>query len=380
MGRGCPAAGAFTSRSGTGEGSVEEGYEAILNRTLLFLRSFGRSNGPVREDAPVKETGSKMKLVTFRSGNENRVGAVQGDFVVDIAFLIESLRSGSLGVGPQPGLKEAVKMVFAGRPGPFHMIDLLERGEAWRRALQKTLEAVTESQHALTLPEGVFTPIEKVRLRAPLPRPGKIVCVGLNYESHRAEQGIKSPARPIFFLKSGNTICGPGDSIVLPPNSAQVDHEAEFAVVIGKRGKGIPEEKVFEHIAGFTILNDVTARDMQHGDGQWFRGKSCDTFGPTGPCIVTTDEIPDPHSLRISLTLNGRTMQDSNTCDLIFKIPFLLSYLSQSLTWEVGDLLSTGTPGGVGHHRKPPVYLRPGDTVSVTVEGIGTLTNPVLGP
>jgi acylpyruvate hydrolase len=321
-----------------------------------------------------------MKLVTFESGDEDRVGALQGDFVVDIALLIKSLRSGSLDVGLQPGLIEAVKMVFTGRPGPFHMIDLLERGEAWRRALGEILETVTASREPLRLPQGVCMPLERVRLRAPLLRPGKIVCVGLNYESHRAEQGIKSPARPIFFLKSGNTICGPGDSIVLPPNSAQVDHEAEFAVVIGKRGKGIPEEKVFEHIAGFTILNDVTARDMQHGDGQWFRGKSCDTFGPTGPCIVTTDEIPDPHSLRISLTLNGRTMQDSNTCDLIFKIPFLLSYLSQSLTWEVGDLLSTGTPGGVGHHRKPPVYLKPGDTVSVTVERIGTLTNPVVGP
>ena len=181
-------------------------------------------------------------------------------------------------------------------------------------------------------------------------------------------------------MKSNNTICGPGDPIVLPPNSAQVDYEAEFAVVMGKRGKGITEEKVFEYIAGYTILNDVSARDFQIGDGQWFRGKSCDTFAPTGPWIVTADEIPDPHNLRISLTLNGQTMQDGNTNDLIYKIPFLISYLSQSLTLEVGDLFSTGTPGGVGHLRKPSIYLKPGDTVSVTVEGIGTLTNPVVGP
>jgi 2-keto-4-pentenoate hydratase/2-oxohepta-3-ene-1,7-dioic acid hydratase in catechol pathway len=320
-----------------------------------------------------------MKLVTFRTGTEDRVGTLIGNSVVNIALLIDSLRS-NIGVGPEPELQDAVRLVFAGRPGPYNMLDLLQRGEVWRRAMEKVLEALTEAQPTSTWLERASMPIKEVRLRAPLPRPGKIVCVGLNYESHRVEQGLKSPPQPVFFLKSGNTICGPGDPIVLPPNSAEVDYEAEFVVVMGKRGKRIPEAKVFEHIAGYTILNDVSARDMQYGDRQWFRGKSCDTFGPTGPCIVTADEIPDPHSLRISLTLNGRTMQDSNTCDLIFKIPFLVSYLSQSMTWEGGDLLSTGTPGGVGHYRKPPVYLKPGDTVSITVERIGTLTNPVVGP
>jgi acylpyruvate hydrolase len=321
-----------------------------------------------------------MKLITFENDGENRVGSLKDNFVVDIGLAIDALRGGTLGLEQRPELQEAAKTVLAGGANPRHMIDLLERGEAWRGALEEILEAVTASREPSRLRQEVFTPLEQVRLRAPLPRPGKIVCVGLNYESHRAEQGIKSPARPVFFLKSSNTICGPGEPIVLPPNSAQVDYEAELAVVIGKRGKGIPEAKAFEHVAGYTILNDVTARDMQYADWQWFRGKSCDTFGPTGPCIVLADEIPEPHSLRISLTLNGRTMQDSNTCDLIFKIPFLVSYLSQSLTWEAGDLLSTGTPGGVGHQRKPPVYLKPGDTVSITVEGIGTLTNPVVGP
>jgi acylpyruvate hydrolase len=321
-----------------------------------------------------------MKLITFESDGESRVGALKGDLVVDLGLAISSLRSGTLGLEQRPELQKAANAVLTGGASPRHMIDLLGRGEAWRRALDEILEAVTASQEPSHFPRGLFMPLKQVRLRAPLGRPGKIVCVGLNYQSHRAEQGIKSPARPVFFLKSSNTICGPGDPIVLPPNSAQVDYEAELAVVIGKRGKSIPEDKVFEHIAGYTVLNDVTARDMQFADGQWFRGKSCDTFGPTGPWLVTADEIPDPHRLRISLTLNGRTMQDSNTSDLIFKIPFLVSYLSRSLTWEAGDLLSTGTPGGVGHHREPPVYLKPGDTVSVTVEGIGTLTNPVVGP
>ena len=321
-----------------------------------------------------------MKLITFESDGENRVGALTGEFVVDIGSIVDTLRNGTLQLEQRPELQKAADTVLTGGASPRHMIDLLERGEAWRRALGGILEAVAFAQEPSRFLRGVFMPLKQVRLRAPLRRPGKIICVGLNYQSHRAEQGIKSPARPVFFLKSSNTICGPGDPIVLPPNSAQVDYEAELAVVIGKRGKGIAEEKVFEHIAGYTILNDVTARDMQYGDGQWFRGKSCDTFGPTGPWLVTADEIPDPHRLRISLTLNGRTMQDSNTSDLIFKIPFLVSYLSQSMTWEVGDLLSTGTPGGVGHYRKPPVYLKPGDTVSVTVEGIGTLTNPVVGP
>ena len=142
----------------------------------------------------------------------------------------------------------------------------------------------------------------------------------------------------------------------------------------------MPQERAWEHVAGYTILNDVTARDMQSGDKQWFRGKSCDTFAPTGPWIVTADEIADPHKLAISLTLNGETMQDSNTSNLIHKVDFLISYLSQSLTWEPGDLISTGTPPGVGFARKPPVFIKAGDEISVTVEGIGTLTNPVVGP
>ena len=226
--------------------------------------------------------------------------------------------------------------------------------------------------------KGLLTPSAKAKLRAPIAHPNKITCIGLNYADHAREGGQEPPPAPIFFLKSHNTICGPGDPIKLPPNSTQVDYEAEFAVVIGKRGSRIAESDAHKYIAGYTILHDVSARDMQFADKQWYRGKSCDTFAPIGPWIVTPDEIPDPHNLRISLTLNGETMQDSNTSNLIFKVPFLISYLSQSATWEVGDVISTGTPPGVGFARKPPVFLKPGDTVSVTVEGIGTLTNAVV--
>ncbi|MGD0125636.1 MAG: fumarylacetoacetate hydrolase family protein [Terriglobia bacterium] len=321
-----------------------------------------------------------MRLVTFEADNEVRLGAVSDNSVIDLELAMGLLRADTLGIETRPELQESADTVLAPGAAPRDMTELLERGAAWRQGLAKVLEAAAAFPDPARLPRGLSTPLGKVRLRAPLLRPGKIVCVGLNYESHRAEQGIQTPARPILFLKSNNTICGLGDPIVLPPNSQQVDFEAEFAVVIGKRGKAIPEEKVFEHIAGYTILNDVSARDLQIGDKQWFRGKSCDTFAPLGPWIVTKDEIPDPHALGISLTLNGKTMQDSNTSDLIFTIPFLVSYLSQSLTWEPGDLLSTGTPGGVGHHRKPPVHLHPGDSVSITVEKIGTLTNPVVGP
>jgi 2-keto-4-pentenoate hydratase/2-oxohepta-3-ene-1,7-dioic acid hydratase in catechol pathway len=321
-----------------------------------------------------------MKLATFESGQGNRIGVIKGEQVGDIGVFLHLLAKRSIAAAEQPGLQAAVGTLLAAGPPPQDMIALLERGDSWLAALDEVVSAVAEGSESAGEKPRVFIPVESVRLRAPISRPGKIACVGLNYALHAREQDREPPRKPVFFLKSNNTICGPGDPIVLPINSNEVDYEAEFAVVIGKRGKRIPVEKAFEHIVGYTILNDVTARDMQYGDRQWFRGKSCDTFGPTGPWIVTKDEIPDPENLRISLTLNGKTMQDSRTSDLIFKIPFLVSYLSQSLTWEVGDVLSTGTPGGVGRYRQPPVYLQAGDNVSVTVEKIGTLSNPVVGP
>lgn len=322
-----------------------------------------------------------MKLVTFRVGKKDHLGVVQGEWVVDIGRLIRWLakRPRAEAILPSPSSQPAVDTLLAAGSAPANMIDLLERGDAWRQALGEVLQTLSGGLSSGVTPPGLIKPLKKVRLRPPIPRPNKIVCLGRNYAAHAAERGSDVPAQPLYFSKFNNTICGPGDPIVLPPNSAQVDYEAEMALVIGKGGRRIPEEKAYEHVAGLLAANDVSARDMQAQDGQWFRGKSCDTFTPIGPWLVTRDEVPDPHNLRISLTLNGRLMQDSNTSLLIFKIPFLISYLSQSLTWETGDLMLTGTPAGIGAHQTPPVFLKPGDVVSVTIEGVGTLTNRVTG-
>ncbi len=318
-----------------------------------------------------------MKLVTYESAKELRVGVVEGDFVVDVEVALAMFGKGRV---QNKQAAAALGTLRKWSTPPPDMIDLLGRGAKYRSALAVITRGLAQAITSKGKIKNLFTPVAKARLRAPIPRPGKITCVGLNYADHAREQGIAAPEFPTFFLKSVNTISGPGAKIVMPPNSIQVDYEAEFAVVIGKGGRRIPEERAYEHVAGYMNLNDVTARDMQHGDKQWFRGKSCDTFAPTGPWMVTADEIADPHNLRISLTLNGQTMQDSNTSNLIHKVPFLISYLSQSLTWEPGDILTTGTPSGVGVFRKPPIFLKAGDTVSATVEGLGTLTNKVAGP
>lgn len=315
-----------------------------------------------------------MRLVTYEVAKQSRVGVVEGEFVVDIAMAYSTVAKGRIADAQVEGAAKILRTL--GRP-PRDMIELLGLGERYRKALG-VITAAAAARHKG--PKSLLTPLRKAKLLAPIARPRKITCIGLNYADHAREQGIEPPTAPIFFLKSHNTICGPGDPIKLPPNSSQVDYEAEFAVVIGKRGHRIPESDAHKYVAGYTILHDVSARDMQFGDKQWYRGKSCDTFAPTGPWIVTKDEIPDPDNLHISLTLNGETMQDSSTSNLVFKVPFLISYLSQSVTWEVGDLISTGTPPGVGVYRKPPVFLKAGDKVSVFVEGIGTLNNPVAGP
>lgn len=322
-----------------------------------------------------------MKLVTYASGKELRVGVVEGDWVVDIGGVVEliSKRSVPRWLETQPGFKAARRKVLAVGSAPGDMIELLKRGEGWREALRRITKSLPETLGANKSPKGLLTPLKTARLSAPVTRPSKITLVGLNYADHSREQGKEPSTKPIFFAKTMNALSGPDDPIVIPPQSTQVDYEAELTVVIGKVGTSIEEGRAYDYVAGYTIMNDVSEREMQRGDRQWYRGKSCDTFAPTGPWIVTSDEIPDPHHLRISTKLNGQTMQDSNTSNLIFNVPYLVSFLSRGITWEVGDLIATGTPPGVGVWRNPPVFMKPGDTVSITVEGIGTLTNPVVG-
>ena len=217
-----------------------------------------------------------------------------------------------------------------------------------------------------------------VRQHAPLPRPGKFICIGLNYRDHAVESGMEIPEIPTVFTKYCNAVCGPGDPIILPSVSQQVDYEAEFAFVIGSRAKNVKAADWEDYVFGYTCVHDVSARDYQLATSQWTIGKTFDSFGPMGPELVSKDEIGDPNDLRIRFELNGRTLQDSSTNQLVFDVPALLEYLSAVMTLEPGDIISTGTPPGVGMARKPPIYLKDGDVCTVEIEGIGTLTNPCV--
>jgi 2-keto-4-pentenoate hydratase/2-oxohepta-3-ene-1,7-dioic acid hydratase in catechol pathway len=221
---------------------------------------------------------------------------------------------------------------------------------------------------------------DKVRLLPPVPRPEKIICIGLNYADHARETGKEAPAEPVVFNKLQTALRAAGDPIVLPRLSSKVDYEAELVVVIGARGRHIAKEKALEHVAGYTCGNDVSARDWQaqKPGGQWLLGKSFDSFAPLGPELVTADEVGDAGNLAIRLAINGRTMQDSRTSQLIFGVRELVSYISGVCTLAPGDLIYTGTPSGVGFARKPPIFLQAGDTVEVEIEKIGVLRNPVI--
>lgn len=211
------------------------------------------------------------------------------------------------------------------------------------------------------------------RLGAPVARPSKIVCVGLNYADHARETGATPPPEPVLFFKSTTALVGPNDDIIIPKNSVKTDWEVELAVVIGKRASYVEEAEAHEYIAGYALHNDVSEREFQlERSGTWDKGKGCDTFAPIGPFLATPDEVADVDNLRLWLSVNGQKMQDGTTANLIFRIPFLISYISQFMTLLPGDIISTGTPAGVGLGFNPPVYLKPGDVVELGIDGLGT--------
>jgi 2-keto-4-pentenoate hydratase/2-oxohepta-3-ene-1,7-dioic acid hydratase in catechol pathway len=253
---------------------------------------------------------------------------------------------------------------------PASLRKILEGGPALLKKVQQT----AQRGKAVKIDAG------KAKLLAPITDPPKIICLGLNYRDHAEESGAAIPKEPILFSKYSTSIIGPEQPIVLPPVSEEVDYEAELVIVVGKRGKNLKAETAQEYVAGYTVGHDVSARDWQlKKDGkQWMVGKTFDTFAPIGPHLVTADEVADPHRLAIRLRLNGKTMQDSNTSQMIFGVGATLAYLSQVFTLEPGDLIFTGTPPGVGFARKPPVYLKGGDVVEVEIEGLGVLRNPVI--
>lgn len=229
-------------------------------------------------------------------------------------------------------------------------------------------------------PNAVGVPAASVKFHSPIHDPQKIICVGLNYRDHAIESKMPIPKEPVLFSKFPSALIGHGESIIVPKISSKVDYEAELVVVIGKRGRRIAESAAIEHVAGYSVGHDVSARDWQlEKDGkQWMVGKTFDTFAPVGPTLVTRDEVPNPHKLGIRLRLNGRTMQDSNTEQMIFTVAQLIAYVSQVFTLEPGDLIFTGTPPGIGHALQPPVYLRGGETTEVEIDTLGVLRNPVI--
>ena len=288
-----------------------------------------------------------MKLVTYQANGQLRLGAL----------------------APAGNDRQIVDLNRADGRLPDNMLAFLEAGQAALDAARQALAAP---------PPAALVERSAVTLKAPIPRPGKIVCLGLNYRDHAAESNQAIPTYPVVFAKFTNVVIGPGEAIVLPKISHEVDYEAEFGVVIGRRGRAITEAEALSHVAGYLPFHDVSARDYQNRTSQWVIGKTFDTFGPMGPALVTADEIPDPHALDIRLSIGGEVLQSSNTRNLIFSVPQIIAHLSAVMTLEPGDVIATGTPGGVGAARNPKRFLKPGDVVRIEIERLGVLENPVV--
>lgn len=308
-----------------------------------------------------------MKLVSYRFDGEVRGGCVVGEEVIDLnrAYKLKLQADGKTRI-------EEKAEAFV----PADNVALLEGGDESLALAQEAVDYVLANRDKLPVEKVIFSR-SQVKLEAPVLRPRKIICVGHNYREHIEEMGREIPKYPVLFAKFSNTIIGPEDDIPLHPVTSQLDYEAEFAFVIGKKARYVREEDALDYVAGYTIANDISARDLQFRTIQWLQGKTVDGSLPLGPWLVTKDEIPDPHQLEISLQVNGEERQRSNTKNFVFNVNRLVSYLSEILTLEPGDLVLTGTPGGVGVARDPKVFLQDGDVVRVEVDKIGVLENRV---
>jgi acylpyruvate hydrolase len=304
-----------------------------------------------------------MKLAQFKAKQSGvqRLGLSHNEGLIDVASLAHAVA--------QAGGKAATSLLDA-----TDMLDVIKGGA---EALDQIRVLVKEAESlGIANEKSLAISLETIEF-LPAVNAGKILAIGRNYVDHAIEGGGSPPDAPLIFNKLSNSLNSHNAPIVLPTISKQVDYEAELAVVIGRRAKRVGETEALDYVFGYTLINDVSARDLQFGDGQWVRGKGLDSFAPLGPFITTRDEIADVQSLSIEGRLNGQVMQSSNTGKMIFKVAYLVSYLSQGITLEPGDVIATGTPEGVGIFRDPPVVLKAGDVYEVTIEGLGTLSNPV---
>ena len=311
-----------------------------------------------------------MRLLTFMAGPGPRLGVVVGDEVWDANMAVVAHQRARGHPSPYAAAEALV---------PPSLRAFLEEGEPARRALEDAIAGLP-LRGVLQGPRGerVRYPLDGIHFKALILDPPKIVAVGLNYADHAKEGGNPIPEIPMTFAKYTNAVLGHREPIPYPKSTQKLDYEVELAVIIGRRGKYISRDRALDHVGGYTIFNDVSARDLQYADTNVMRGKAGDGFAPMGPFLVTPDEVGDPHALALETRVNGEVRQSSNTNQFIFDVPHLVSFLSQFFTLEPGDVIATGTPPGVGIHRKPPLLLKPGDSVTMTIEKLGTLENPIV--
>ncbi len=295
-----------------------------------------------------------MKLVTYQTKNHPNLGGLLNDKVVELQSAYKKMTGDTAATFPNS------------------MIALLKEGEAGLARAADILGYATQN------PNGITRPLSAVTLLAPVLNPSKVIALGRNYAAHAREGGAEPPKYPMLFHKTAGSLIGAGQPVIIPHITERVDYEGELAVIIGRTCKNVSPAEALDYAAGYTVANDITARDLQRRTSQFSAGKMIDTFGPLGPALVTKDEILNVGNLNIRTTLNGQVMQDGTTSDMIFDVPFIISYISQIATLRVGDVILTGTPEGVGYARTPPVFMKAGDEITVEIEGIGTLTNTLV--